>query len=134
MIKSNRRKFLALAAGLAAVSSVKGNPLMTTKKNMLAHQVYFWLKKPDSAEDRTELIKGIKTLRKIESVKKLSIGVVAATEKRTVIDDTWSVSELAIFSDLAGEAAYQVHPIHNDFVKNYSHLWSKVVVYDSTEV
>jgi len=134
MIKSNRRKFLALAAGLAAVSSVKGNPLMTTKKNILAHQVYFWLKKPDSAEDRTELIKGIKTLRKIESVKKLSIGVVAATEKRTVIDDTWSVSELAIFSDLAGEAAYQVHPIHNDFVKNYSHLWSKVVVYDSTEL
>ena len=134
MIKSNRRKFLALAAGLAAVSSVKGNSLMTTKKNILAHQVYFWLKKPDSAEDRTELIKGIKTLRKIESVKKLSIGVVAATEKRSVIDDTWSVSELAIFSDLAGEAAYQVHPIHNDFVKNYSHLWSKVVVYDSTEV
>ena len=134
MIKSNRRKFLALAAGLAAVSSVKGNPLMTTKKNILAHQVYFWLKKPDSIEDRTELIKGIKTLRKIESVKKISIGVVAATEKRTVIDDTWSVSELAIFSDLAGEAAYQVHPIHNDFVKNYSHLWSKVVVYDSTEV
>ena len=107
---------------------------MTTKKNILAHQVYFWLKKPDSAEDRTELIKGIKTLRKIESVKKLSIGVVAATEKRSVIDDTWSVSELAIFSDLAGEAAYQVHPIHDDFVKNYSHLWSKVVVYDSTEV
>ena len=134
MIKSNRRKFLALAAGLAAVSSVKGNPLMTTKKNILAHQVYFWLKKPDSAEDRTELIKGIKTLRKIESVKKLSIGIVAATEKRTVIDDTWSVSELAIFSDLAGEAAYQVHPIHLDFVKNYSHLWSKVVIYDATEV
>ena len=134
MIKSNRRKFLALAAGLAAVSSVKGNPLMTTKKNILAHQVYFWLKNPVSAEDRAELIKGIKTLRKIESVKKLSIGVVAATEKRSVIDDTWSVSELAIFSDLDGEAAYQVHPIHNDFVKNYSHLWSKVVVYDSTEV
>lgn len=134
MIKSNRRKFIALAAGLAAVSSVKGNTLMTMKKKNLAHQVYFWLKNPGSAEDRTELINGIKTLRKIESVKKLSIGVVAATEKRTVIDDTWSVSELAIFSDLAGEAAYQVHPIHLDFVKNYSHLWSKVVIYDATEV
>jgi len=134
MIKSNRRKFLALAAGLAAVSSVKGNPLMTMKKKFLAHQVYFWLKNPDSAEDRTELIQGIKTLRKIESVRKLTIGVVAATEKRSVIDDTWSVSELALFTDLAGEAAYQVHPIHLDFVKNYSHLWSKVVIYDSSEV
>ena len=134
MIKSNRRKFLALAAGLAAVSSVKGNPLMTMKKKFLAHQVYFWLKNPDSAEDRTELIKGIKTLSKIESVRKLTIGVVAPTEKRSVIDDTWSVSELAIFNDVAGEAAYQVHPLHLDFVKKYSHLWSKVVIYDSSEV
>lgn len=134
MIKSNRRKFIALAAGLAAVSTVKGNPIMTAKKKFLAHQVYFWLKNPNSEEDRTELIKGIKTLMKIESVKKLTVGVVAETEKRSVIDDTWSVSELAIFNDVAGEAAYQVHPLHQDFVKNYSHLWSKVVIYDSSEV
>lgn len=134
MIKSNRRKFLASAAGLAAVSALKGTPLMAKEKKTISHQVYFWLKNPASTEDRAELIKGIKTLRRIESVKKLTIGVVAATERRSVIDHTWSVSELALFSDLAGEAAYQVHPIHLDFVKNYSHLWSKVVVYDSSEV
>lgn len=133
MIKSNRRKFLASAAGLTAVTVVKASPLMP-KKKLIAHQVYFWLKNPDSSEDREELIKGINSLRKIESVKKLTVGVVAATEKRTVIDDTWSVSELAIFNDLAGEASYQVDPIHLDFIKNYGHLWSKVVVYDSSEV
>jgi hypothetical protein len=37
------------------------------------------------------------------------------------------------FEDLAGQATYQDHPIHQDFIKNYSHLWSKVVVYDIAE-
>lgn len=134
MVKSNRRKFLASVAGIAAVSAANGTSLMAREKKYIAHQVYFWLKNPGSSEDRAELIKGIKTLRKIDSVKKITIGVVAATEKRSVIDDTWSVSELALFTDLASQAAYQVHPIHLDFIKNYSHLWSKVVVYDSAEV
>ena len=134
MIKSNRRKFLASVAGIVAVSAANGTSLMAKERKFIAHQVYFWLKNPGSTEDRAELIKGIKTLRKIGSVKKITIGVVAATEKRSVIDDTWSVSELALFTDLAGQAAYQVDPIHLDFVKNYSHLWSKVVIYDSAEV
>ena len=134
MIKSNRRKFIASAAGLAAATAVNGAPAMLQEEKLIAHQVYFWLKNPDSAEDRARLIAGIKTLRKIESVRKLTIGVVAATEKRPVIDDTWGVSELALFDDLAGQTAYQIHPIHQDFVKNYSHLWSKVVIYDSAEV
>jgi hypothetical protein len=119
---------------MAAVTAAYGTPLMPKVKKSIAHQVYFWLKNPGSAEDREELIKGIKTLKKIGSVKKLTIGVAAATEKRTVIDDTWSVSELVLFNDLAGEATYQVHPIHLDFIKTYGHLWSKVVVYDSAEV
>jgi hypothetical protein len=133
-MKSNRRKFIASTAGLAVATAVNGTPIMEQEEKYLAHQVYFWLKNPGSTEDRTQLINGIRTLKKIETVRKLTIGVVAATEKRPVIDDTWSVSELALFSDIAGEAAYQVHPIHLDFVKNYSHLWSKVVIYDSSEV
>ncbi len=134
MIKSNRRKFIASATGMVAATVVNGTPIMKQEEKYLAHQVYFWLKNPGSTEDRQQLINGIKTLKKIETVRKLTVGVVAATEKRPVIDDTWSVSELALFSDIAGEAAYQVHPIHLDFVKNYSHLWSKVVIYDCSEV
>ncbi|MEJ7779291.1 MAG: Dabb family protein [Daejeonella sp.] len=100
----------------------------------IAHQVYFWLKNPASVEDRTKLIEGIKTLSKIKEIKKLTVGVVAGTEKRSVIDDTWAVSELALFDDIAGEAAYQIDPIHEDFIKNYSHLWDKVVIYDSAVI
>ncbi len=134
MKNSSRRKFITSAAGLAAVTTFSPVTAMEQDEKFIAHQVYFWLKNPGSTEDRAQLITGIKTLRKIESVRKLIIGVVAATEKRPVIDDSWGVSELALFSDLDGQAAYQVHPIHTDFVKNYSHLWSKVVIYDSSEV
>ena len=129
-----QKKIYYKAAGLAAVTIVNAAPKMTKEKKYLAHQVYFWLKNPLSKEDREKLIFGIQTLSKIKSIKKLSIGVVAATEKREVIDDSWGVSELALFDDIAGEAAYQIDPIHMDFVNNYKHLWDKVVIYDSAEV
>jgi stress responsive alpha/beta barrel protein len=96
----------------------------------VSHHVFFWLKNPDSTEDRDKLIEGVKSLSKIETVRELRVGIVADTEERGVIDKSWGVSELIFFSDLAGQAAYQVDPIHVEFVKNYSHLWEKVVVYD----
>ena len=131
MLKSNRRKFLATATALAASTAVNAKSMIKDDEKLIAHQVYFWLKNAGSKEDRDELIRGIKTLEKIETVKKISIGVVAATEKRPVIDDSWSISEHVLFNDLEGQSVYQTHPIHVAFAKNYGHLWSKVIVYDS---
>lgn len=103
-------------------------------KKLLAHHVFFWLKNPDSKEDLNKLIAGLRTLEKIESVRGLHIGVPAKTEKRPVIDDSYSASELIFFDDLAGQDLYQVHPVHKKFVEDCSPLWSKVVVYDSMDV
>jgi hypothetical protein len=58
----------------------------------------------------------------------------ASTEKREVVDTSWQVSELMFFEDTAGQKVYQDHAIHAAFVKNYSHLWQKVVVYDAWDV
>ncbi|MBT1703232.1 Dabb family protein, partial [Chryseosolibacter indicus] len=76
----------------------------------------------------------LKTLRKIETIKKLHIGVPASTEKRDVVDNSYHVSELMFFDDVAGQNVYQEHPIHKKFVADCSHLWEKVVVYDSIDV
>lgn len=100
----------------------------------LAHHVFFWLKNPASVEDRDKLIEGIRTLSAIETVRGMHVGVVASTEKRDVVDNSWQVSELLFFDDLAGQSVYQTHPVHLAFVKNYSHLWAKVLVYDAMEV
>ncbi|MEJ2903869.1 Dabb family protein [Pedobacter panaciterrae] len=134
MNKSNRRKFIGTAAALAVGTAATAMPLSNMKKNYpVVHHVFFWLKNPDSKEDRDKLAAGVKALSKIPTVKELHVGIVASTEKRDVIDSSWGVSELMFFSDLEGQATYQTHPIHLEFIKNYSHLWEKVVVYDAVE-
>lgn len=127
--KSSRRKFISTAVILTAGSTTMAKTLsMKPKENKIAHQVYFWLKNP---EDRQKLIDGVNTLKKIKTVRQIHIGIVAGTEKRDVIDTSWGVSLLLFFDDIAGEASYQTDPIHLDFVKNYSDLWNKVVIYDA---
>lgn len=96
----------------------------------LLHHVFFWLKNPDSQADRDQLIAGIKTLAAIETVRCFHVGVPASTEKREVVENSYQVSELLGFDDVVGQDAYQIHPIHQQFVKDHEHLWSKVVVYD----
>lgn len=136
MNKSNRRKFIGTAAVLAAGTvAATAMPLThTSKKYPVVHHVFFWLKNPDSKADRDQLIAGVKTLAKIETVGVLHVGVAASTEKRDVVDNSWAVSELMFFSDLEGQATYQTHPLHLEFIKNCSHLWEKVIVYDALEV
>lgn len=134
-MKSTRRKFIAttvaLAAGTVTASAIS---LKEQKEEWpIVHHVFFWLKNPGSTEDRDKLVAGVKTLAKIETVRKLRVGIVASTEKRDVVDNSWAVSELMFFSNLAGQATYQTHPIHLEFIKNCSHLWEKVIVYDAQD-
>lgn len=122
-------------AAITAGTTAMGMPISSeSKKYGISHQVYFWLKNPGSEEDRQKLIEGIKTLGGIKTVREIHIGTVAATEKRSVIDESWGVSELLFFDNLADEAQYQTDVIHQNFVKNYSQLWSKVVVYNAVMV
>jgi len=108
-------------------------PKSDANKYPVVHHVFFWLKNTGSVVDRDKLVEGVKTLSKISTVRELRVGVVASTEKRDVVDNSWAVSELMFFSDLAGQAAYQNDPIHLEFIKNYSHLWERVVVYDAID-
>ena len=96
----------------------------------VVHHVFFWLKNPSSKEDLKRLLKGLDSLRSIEVIKDIYIGVPAATEKRPVIDDSYSASELLIFEDLEAQRIYQEHPVHQQFIADCSSLWQKVVVYD----
>jgi hypothetical protein len=97
----------------------------------VVHHVFFWLKNPGSDEDRAQLIDGLKTLRQIDVIRALHIGVPASTEKREVVDNSYDVSELMFFATVADQEIYQDHPIHRAFVEKCGHLWSRVVVYDA---
>ena len=138
MTDTSRRDFLttsaiagaALVAGDAFAKPATGNTAMPK----LLHHVFFWLKNPDSAADREKLIAGVKSLVAIETVRSIHVGVPASTEKREVVDNSYHVSELLGFDDVAGQDAYQIHPLHKKFVDEHQHLWSKVVVYDALAV
>jgi hypothetical protein len=129
---TTRRTFLATAATLgaaAAASAASMNPTPAMPK--LVHHVFFWLKNPNSKEDLAKLLDGIRGLAQIETVRSIHVGVPASTEKRDVVENSYSASELLTFDDVEGQNAYQVHPVHMNFVTECSHLWSKVVVFDS---
>lgn len=100
---------------------------------MIVHHVLFWLQEP-SVENLKKLVAGLQTLKEIKTVRKMHIGVPAATEERSVVDASYSASELLFFDDLAGQKLYQDDPIHQKFITDCSHLWQKVVVYDAKEV
>ena len=124
-----RRQFIGSAA-LVSIAGIFGFTKHSNEKNLI-HHVFFWLKNPQSEEDKQQLITGLKTLAAIPTVRQFHLGLLASTEKREVVDTSWNVSELLFFDDEAGQKTYQDHPIHQDFVKNYSHLWEKVLVYDA---
>lgn len=137
---TTRRTFLAGSALMGAAMSVSahnhGDKHHGKKDELprLLHHVFFWLKNPDSEADRAALIAGIKELGAIETVRAIHVGIPASTEKRDVVDNSYHVSELLCFDDVEGQNVYQVHALHEAFVEKCSHLWSKVVVYDTLAV
>ena len=135
MKQSSRREFLGKASFLGVGSLTM--PLtkhMEIQNKLLVHHVFFWLKQSGSSSDRAKLVEGLQTLKAIPTILQFHIGYPASTEKRAVVDNSWDVSALMFFTDLAAQQTYQDHPIHQAFIKNYSHLWSKVVVYDAMDV
>ena len=134
----NRRTFIKKAgAGIAAAG------LLPLSKNTMAgevkitsalvHHVFFWLKEPKNDAHKKQLINALNQLLKVETIRMSHIGGPAGTESRDVVDHSYSVSYIVMFDDQAGQDTYQVHPLHTKFVEENSHLWSKVVVYDSID-
>jgi hypothetical protein len=137
---SSRRSFIAAVTAATATTTViatnatNAGASAVTSYPKLVHHVFFWLKNPSSKQDLEKLLAGLRTLAKIETVRGVHFGVPASTEKRDVVDNSYSASEILFFDDTAGQKAYQDHPIHKKFVADCSHLWERVVVYDAVSV
>ena len=99
---------------------------------MHIHTVYFWIT-DDSTEAQREGFEGwLKKLTTISSIQEAYWGIPAATGERAVVDDSYSYSITFLFEDLAAHDAYQIAPLHCEFVEANKTLWTKVQVYDVT--
>lgn len=136
MTEINRRKFIKQSsltlAGAGMVSLLPFESSAQKPTTMFVHHVYFWLKNADSTEDKARLLKGLQTLKKIETIKMSHIGVPADTN-REVIDTSYQLSLLLVFDNRKDQDTYQSHPVHLKFVEDCSTLWKKVIVYDSVD-
>ena len=136
MSKQSRRGFISKAGKVVAATSLAGVSSLSfgqAPKNIFIHHVYFWLKNPSSKEDRAKLVEGLKNLSKVKTIDFSHIGQPADTN-RDVIDSSYAVSWLLFFKDKANQDSYQTDPIHLDFISKCSHLWEKVVVYDTVNL
>jgi hypothetical protein len=94
------------------------------------HHVFFTLKRPGNIEDRAKLIAALKKLAATPTIRSYQIGQHAGTT-RDVVQRGYDLSWTLTFDSPADQEAYQDHPIHLDFVRDNSALWSKVVVFDT---
>ena len=97
---------------------------------MFVHTVFFWLNSPESQADHDALRAGLESLKAVTDISAAYMGTPADT-RRPVIDHSYDFSLTFVFADRAAHDAYQVHPIHLQFVDTCSHLWERVQVYDA---
>ena len=134
MNKISRRNFLdtGYKASLAGTAIFANHAIEKQMNNIFIHHVYFWLKNAGNEADRDLLVAGLQKLSKAATIRQFHIGKPANTN-RDVIDRSYAVSWMLIFDNDAEQATYQTDPIHLKFIEECSHLWSKVVVYDSID-
>jgi hypothetical protein len=97
---------------------------------MFSHVVIFWTDpaQPGAAD---ELVAGAEHyLRPIPGLLHFHIGKMAGSH-RPVVDQSYQVALNTVFPDRAAQDAYQVHPLHLEFVeKVFKRVCQKVVIYD----
>ena len=124
-----RRNFIK-TIGVASATAVLPITAIAKKmaKQKMIHQVYFYLH--DAADTKEFMTDAVPMLGRCKNVGQFIIGTPAPTAERDVVDHSFHVCCTAFFDSLEDQAAYQVDPLHLEFIDKYSHLWKSVKVYD----
>jgi hypothetical protein len=96
---------------------------------MFHHLVFFYLRKDLTPAERAQFETKLRGLDKIKSISSCYIGRPTPSE-RAIVDSSYDYAEMFIFKSKAEHDAYQVDPIHVDFVQSCKTFWSSVKIYD----
>jgi len=107
--------FLAACESATPTSPKVETPMKEIVKPTLAHTVYFWLKEGTSDGDKDTF----------------HWGTPASTEDRDVVDHSYDYAINSFFASIDDQNAYQIEPIHLEFIENHQHIWESVKVYDN---
>jgi hypothetical protein len=99
----------------------------------MIHNVYFWLKKDLTAEQRLTFEAELLKVTKIAYLAQGSFGKPAATEERPVTDHSFDYSLLLRFKNMADHERYQKTCEHHQrFVGICKPFFDRVIVYDTS--
>jgi len=116
---------------IMSFSKMQAQEKNTEFNHNFSHVVHFWLKNPDSDQDRKAFLSSLKNfMSKSEYAQTKFIGKPAGTP-REVVDGSFTYSLILSFPSKEIQAKYQEEPAHVKFVEESQHLWEKVIVYDS---
>lgn len=128
------KNILLILSVTMLLSSCTCNETTTMEQGNFAHNVYFWLKNPESQSDRDAFKESLfRFINNSEFIKTKMVGTPADT-KRGVIDNTYTFSLILTFENKAMQDKYQKEDIHLKFIEESSDLWEKVLVYDSERI
>lgn len=111
-----------------------------TKNNMekfdtnFAHTVYFWLTNPDVQEDRIAFETSLRKFLNTSAYAKTNYIGKPPKASRDVVDGSFTYALIVTFESAEAQQKYQDEAAHKLFIEEASHLWSKVIVYDSTGI
>ena len=98
------------------------------------HVVYFWLNNPESDTDRTAFENSLQNfLMKSKYAQTNYIGT-PPKAVREVVDDSFTYNLVVTFDSAEAQENYQKEAAHLQFIEEASHLWNKVIVYDSQTI
>ena len=97
---------------------------------MFSHVVIFWTR-PEVSDAADQLLAGGETyLKPIPGVRSFHMGRMVGSH-RPVVDQTYQVALNLVFDTKEEQDAYQVHPLHIEFVeKVFKPCCARAVVYD----
>ena len=99
---------------------------------MLIHNVYFWLRKDLSADDRATFESELRRLETIDYLERGVVGSPAPTQERPVTDHSFDFAACLIFKTMTDHDFYQSDcPDHTRFVSTCKAFWDRVVIYDT---
>lgn len=130
------KNIICILAVVLMTSTVFGQNETEMKEfdSNFSHTVFFWLKNPDSQEDRTAFETSLKKFLDNSGYAKTKFIGFPPKASRDVVDGSFTYSLILSFDSAASQQAYQDEAPHKLFIEESSDLWTKVIVYDSVSI
>ena len=135
-LKMNKFYFLIVMLSIMVGCTQTSNPepveIETTEslEAGFVHAVYFYLSDSMDQQTKDDFSLVLDTLATIPSLKNVYYGPPANTDRK-VVDNTYDYAFICVFDSKEEHDAYQTHPIHDAFRKQYSPLIEEVKIYDN---